>query len=649
MLSRIKKFLFVAIVISIYSCGGKAPVLIPVGNFFNETTKSNYHISPDGKNISYLINHKRQQTLVIRSLADGKERSVSGLSDVRGDYFWTYSNQIIIPKYSFESNEFELSAIDVGTLQWHSLFKAGKVAFRVLTRKTKDPDVITCTTNERDSTALDVYWLNTKTGEKKMYLKNPGNVTEWVSDPDGKIRLAKASDGVNESILYRPNDDAKFTPIIVNNFKNRVEPIVFSDDRTHFYALSNVDRDKTALMEINATNIKDEKVIFSNDKADIEDVIYLRSKHRLDGVSWEEAKPQHYFLNAQIKAIYNDLLAKLPGNEVRIVDRDSTEDKMIINAYSDRNPGAYYLYTKADKSLVKLADMNADINPADLCEMKAISFKAGDGMVINGYLTLPQNTGGENLPVVVIPHNDAWKRNSWGYSAEVQFLANRGYAVFQVNHRGSAGYGKAFFSAGFKQAGGKMQQDITDGVNWLIDQKIANPKKIAIYGAGFGGFSALYGASFHPGMYNCVAVQNPLINLFTYVRDIPPFYKAMLSMRYEMVGNPENAADADQFRAISPVFNTDKLKVPLLFVQRENQRTNTTEVNQYVTELKRRGVPVTYKNIRMPGGPPGGGHGKMPGQYRHGGGGNGGVRESNRLLIYTELEKFLAANLQDKK
>ncbi len=125
-------------------------------------------------------------------------------------------------------------------------------------------------------------------------------------------------------------------------------------------------------------------------------------------------------------------------------------------------------------------------------------------MTINGYLTLPQGTKKTNLPVVVMPHDGPFNQSFWwGYNPEVQFLANRGYAVFQINYRGSTGFGKAFHSAGFKEVGGKIQQDITDGVNWLINNKTANPKKIAIFGGGFGGFSALYGVSFHPELYNC--------------------------------------------------------------------------------------------------------------------------------------------------
>jgi dipeptidyl aminopeptidase/acylaminoacyl peptidase len=260
--------------------------------------------------------------------------------------------------------------------------------------------------------------------------------------------------------------------------------------------------------------------------------------------------------------------------------------------------------------------------------MKAVSFKASDGLNIKGYLTLPQGEKKTNLPVVVLLlRNNLWSRTSWGYNAETQFLANRGYAVFQINYRGCVGYGKAFHSAGFKQVGGKVQQDITDGVHWLIKQKIANPKKICIFGSGFGGFSALYGMSFHPELYNCGVVQYGLINFFTYIKDAPPFLKPYLKMTYEMVGNPET--DADQLRAISPVFHADKIKAPLLIFQgAKDPRANISELNQYVRELKRHSVPVTYvlkENERT--------------YFRS---------EHNRTQMYTNIEKYLDDNMRGR-
>lgn len=626
MLSRLKFLLFISILITLFSCNGNREREIPISDFFKDAEQSIFRISPDGKYVSYLKPYKGRQNIFIKSLADGKEQMATSFTDysVR-DYSWTYNNQIILSQDVISADEFKMYAIDVENLKIRNILSLEKGRIRLLNSQKVNPDVITISMNKRDPAIFDIYKLNIKTGELKTYVENPGNITEWFPDDDGKIRLAKASDGVDETILYRADDNVPFKPIIKNNFKNKVQPIAFTGTKNYFYALSNVDRDKTALVEIDAESGKEQKVIFACGKADIDRVDYSRDTHRFELVTWEGAKPEKYFLDKDIQNIYLSLNHQLAGSEIMIVGRDSAEDKFIIKSYTDRNPGTYYLYERADQKLTRLGDINTSINPNELCPMQTIAFKARDGLTINGYITLPKGKNATDLPVVVMPHDGPWRRDTWGYSDEVQFLANRGYAVFQVNYRGSTGYGKAFYSAGFKQAGGKIQDDITDGVNWLISKKIANPKKIAIFGDGFGGFSALYGVSFHPQLYNCAVIKYGLINFFTYIKDVPPYLKPRLQMMYEMIGNPET--DAEQLRAISPVFHTDKIKAPLLIFQgAKDESANISELNQFVRELKKQNVPVTYflkQNERK--------------VFRS---------EHNRMEMYTEIEKFLDNNMR---
>jgi dipeptidyl aminopeptidase/acylaminoacyl peptidase len=626
------RVLFIIIVFSVlhWSChNGYAPV-VPINDFFKTPEKNLFKISPDGRHVAYLKSYKERQNLFIRSLDDGQEQVATTFDNYSvHDYYWTFNNQIIFTQDIIAADEFNIYALDVTTLKVRKILSEDKVKIRILNRSRFQPDIINIAMNKRDPGNFDIYKLNTRTGELTPYLINPGNITEWYPDADGKIRLARESDGVNESILFRPDDSAPFKAIIINNFKNRVQPIAFSGVKNYFYALSNVNRDKTALVEINAEDGKEERVVYANDKADIIQVGYSKVRHRLDYATWDEALPQIHFLNKDMENIYNNISQKLKCNVVRIVDKDTAEKRFIINTYTDRDPGSFYLYERDGQKLTKLGSINTGINPADMCPMKPISYKASDGTLINGYLTMPKGRDSTNLPVVVMPHDWPYptSRNSWGFNPEVQFLANRGYAVFQVNYRGSTGYGKAFRNAGFKQAGGKIQQDITDGTHWLIDNKIADPKKIAIFGGGFGGFSALYGVSFHPGLYNCAVVQYGLINFFTYIKDAPPYLKPMLQMMYEMVGNPET--DADQLRAISPVFHPDKIKVPLMIFQgAKDPRANISELNQFVIELKKRNVPVYYflkDNERA--------------YFRN---------DHNRMEMYSQIEKFLNNNMRVK-
>lgn len=629
MLNQVSVLILIAVISVLYACKQDKVRQIPISDFFKDAEESFFRISPDGNYVSYLKPYKEKQNLFIKSLVDGTERMATSFTDysVR-DYSWTYDGQIVLSQDIISFDEYKMYALDVSTLKIREILSLEKGRIRLLSNRNKqEPDVVTISMNKRDPANFDIYKLNIKTGELKPYLVNPGNITEWFPDDDGKIRLAKASDGVDETILYRQDENAPFKPIIKNNFKNRVQPIAFTGKKSYFYALSNVNQDKTALVEIDANTGKEQKVIFACNKADISRVDYSSSKHCLELATCNEAKPQKHFLSNDIKHIYDILSARLHGTEISIINRDTAERKFIVFTYTDRNPGTYYLYERDNKKLIKLGDINTSINPGELCAMQPISFKARDGLLINGYLTLPLGSNTTNLPVVVMPHDGPWRRDSWGYSDEVQFLANRGYAVFQVNYRGSTGYGKAFYSAGFKQAGGRIQNDITDGVNWLISKKIANPNKIAIFGGGFGGFSALYGVSFHPGLYNCAVVQYGLINFFTYIKDVPPYLKPRLQMMYEIIGNPES--DAEQLRAISPVFHTDKIKAPLLIFQgAKDESANISELNQFVRELKKQHVPVTYflkPNERK--------------FFRN---------EHNRMEMYAEIEKFLNNNMRVK-
>lgn len=633
MFKYLRILLFIFLIIASSACNRGTSPQIPIIDFFKPPEKSDFKISTDGKYISFLKPYKDKLNLFIKSLADGSERMATSFTDnaVRSDYFWAYDNKVVFFQENIAADELKIFTLDVSTFKLSNLLTQKKVRINLISRNKHEPDILNIRMNKRDPANFDVYRLNIKTGELSPYLVNPGNITQWYPDDDGKIRLVRQSDGVNESVLFRKNDKAPFRRIIANNFKTMVIPIAFTGEKQYFYALSNVDRDKMALVEINAENGKEIKEIFVCSNADIQNVEYSKNKHRLELLTWQAARTPKHFLNDSIKNIYIKLEAGLKGYEINITDRDSSENKFIISTFTDRNPGSFYLYEKNSGKLTKLGDVNSALNPNDLCPMRPVTYKASDGLEINGYLTIPQGTKTTNLPLVVMPHDGPFNQSFWwGYNPEVQFLANRGYAVFQINYRGSTGFGKAFHDAGFKQVGGKIQQDITDGVNWLINNKTADPKKIAIFGGGFGGFSALYGISFHRGLYNCAIVQHGLINFFSYIKDAPPYLKPYVSMMYEMVGDPEK--DAAQLRAISPVFHTDKIKVPLLIFQgAKDSRANISELNQFVRELQKQNgrEKVTYflkPNERA--------------VFRN---------EHNRMEMYTQIEKFLDYNMRVKQ
>jgi dipeptidyl aminopeptidase/acylaminoacyl peptidase len=225
---------------------------------------------------------------------------------------------------------------------------------------------------------------------------------------------------------------------------------------------------------------------------------------------------------------------------------------------------------------------------------------------------------------VINPHGGPWHRDTWVYNPEVQFLANRGYAVFQMNFRGSTGYGRTFWQASFKQWGKAMQDDITDGVRWLIDQGIADPKRIAIYGGSYGGYATLAGVTFTPKLYAAAIDYVGVSNLFTFITTIPPYWKPYREMLYEMVGHPEQ--DKALLEATSPALHADRIQTPLLIAQGANDpRVNKAESDQMVEALKKRGVEVEYLVKDNEG--------------------HGFANEENRFDFYSAMERFLARYL----
>jgi dipeptidyl aminopeptidase/acylaminoacyl peptidase len=309
------------------------------------------------------------------------------------------------------------------------------------------------------------------------------------------------------------------------------------------------------------------------------------------------------------------------------VSNDRAENLFIIRTYNDRTRGSYHLFDKKTGALTKLTDLSPWLPEEQMARVRPISFTSRDGLKIHGYLTLPLNADTTNLPVVLNVHGGPWARDSWGFDPECQFLASRGYAVLQVNYRGSTGYGRKFWESSFKQWGRKMQDDLTEGVQWLIKQKIANPRRIAIYGGSYGGYATLAGLAFTPDLYACGIDYVGVSNLFTFMNTIPPYWKPYLEMMYEMVGHPEK--DKELMRAASPVYHVNRIKVPLFVAQgRNDPRVNIAESDQIVEALKKRSVDVPYMVKDNEG---------------HGFG-----NEENRFDFYRAMEAFLTKHLVEK-
>ena len=610
--------------------------LIPMKDFFRNAEKRGYQISPDGDYLSFMQPVNARMNVFIQKIGEEEITQITFATerDIAG-YFWKGNNRIIYVQDSKGDENFRLFAVDMDGKNQKDLTPFDKVRAGIVDDLEDNPNEMLIQMNKENPQVFDVYRINVNTGEMTVVGQNPGNITGWQTDHDGKLRVATTTDGVNTGILYRDNEDQEFTPVITTSFKETLAPLFFTFDNKNLYMLSNIGRDKSAIVEYDIVNNKEVKVLYENPEYDVNGLNYSRKRKVLTFANYIGWKQENHFFDKEAQDIFNDLTSKLPGKQIAVTGINKAEDKLLVRTYSDKSLGAYYFYDVKTKEFKKLAEVSPWINEEYLADQKPITYKSRDGLTINGYLTLPKGVEPKNLPVVVNPHGGPWFRDVWGFNPEVQFLANRGYAVLQMNFRGSTGYGKDFWQKSFKQWGKTMQDDISDGVKWLIAQGIADPKRVAIYGGSYGGYATLAGLAFSPELYACGVDYVGVSNLFTFQNSIPPYWEPFKEMIYEMVGHPQK--DSLLLRDASPVFHVDNIKAPLLIAQGLNDpRVNKDESDQMVEALKKKGIDVPYMVKDNEG------HG-----FRN---------EENRFDFYGAMEQFFfkhlggrAAELKEEK
>ncbi len=604
-----------------------------VEDFFRIPDQANFKISPDGSHISYVGPYQRRRNVFVKNRSTGETiRVTEELERDIGGYTWVNNQRLIYIKDSGGDENFKLFAVDRDGSDLKDLTPFDKVRIQLIDDLPDQEDHIIIGMNKNNPMLFDPYRINIKTGELEQIAENtnPQEPLEgWMTDNDGKLRICmKTIEGINHAIMYRDAENEPFREVIRTNFKDQLVPVQFDAENSHvLYVLSNLNRDKTVLVKYDMHASRESgDVLLKNDSYDVGGLNWSRKKKKVTAANYTSWKTEFVFFDDDSKALYDKLHDLLPGKEVRIASKNKEETIFILRTFTDRSLGAFYLYDSTSNELEKIIEVSPWLSEDDLSEMKPISYESRDGLTIHGYLTLPKSYNNSPIPIIINPHGGPWVRDSWGYNPEVQLLASRGYGVLQMNYRSSTGYGKSFWEAGFKKWGKEMQNDITDGVDYLVKEGIADANRVAIYGGSYGGYATLAGICYTPDLYACAVDFVGVSNLFTFMNTIPPYWKPYLDMLHEMVGDPE--IDKQHMEEASPAYHVDKIKTPLYVVQGANDpRVNIDESDQIVKSLRARNIDVPYLV-----------------KYDEG---HGFANEENKFLFYKSMLGFMFKYLQD--
>jgi dipeptidyl aminopeptidase/acylaminoacyl peptidase len=602
------------------------PPLIPRQVLFGNPEKANPQISPNGKYLTYLAPDKNNVLQVwIRSVGQQDDRILTAQKK-RGihNYFWTYDGQQLIYQQDADGDEnWHFYAVDTKSKNIRDLTPFKGIQAQMIALDPKFPNQALIGMNLKDPRKHDAYRIDLKSGKSQLDTENPGNIVDSKADPKFKIRAAIATtpDGGSE-LLTREETNKPWKTIRKWEPDEEGEAVGFSKDGKTLYIQGNHDANAVRLNALNLATGK-ETVLAQDPQYDVGNLLVDPVKRQIQAVGFYRDKLEWQVLDQSIADDFT-AITKVRRGEFEVVDRDLADKTWLVQYNTDDGPVYYYTYDRASKKSQFLFSNRPELEKVSLAQMKPISYQSRDGLTIHGYLTTPVGIPAKSLPTVLFVHGGPWARDIWGYDPQVQWLANRGYAVLQVNFRGSTGYGKNFLNAGNREWAGKMHNDLIDGVNTIVKQGIANPKKVAIMGGSYGGYATLVGLTFTPDVFAAgVDIVGPS-NLITLMQSIPPYWEPDRANFYYRVGNLEK--EADFLKSRSPLFFADRIKSPLLIGQGANDpRVKQAESEQIVAAMRKANKPVEY--------------------ILYSDEGHGFARPENRLHFYAKAEEFLSKYL----
>lgn len=574
--------------------------LIPRRKLFGNPTRAQAKISPDGQWLSWLAPKDGVLNVCVAPVDDmNGVRSITndGKRGIRFHGWALDSSHVLYMQDEGGTEEWHIYAVDVADGTARDLTPLTGVTAYIHDLVVDQPGIAAIALNDRDKAWHDVYRVDIRTGERELIVENKQELASIVLDRQLRPRIATKARPEGGSSVFRTDGSALELIRVVEHEDDLTTSIQgFTRDGSTLYFLSSVGRDKAALLAMD-WQTGAEKVLAEHPKADISQILRNPETEVVEAVAAEHLKVDWIPLNERTAGDLKRLHGLLSGN-IDIADRTQDDTLWIVRSSAAESPGDYHLYDRNRASVTELFTMRPDLKSYRLAPMQSQTIRARDGLELVSYLTIPegQEAGRESpLPMVLLVHGGPWARDGYGYHAQHQWLANRGYAVLSVNFRGSVGFGKAFVNAGDLQWGRKMHDDLLDAVEWAVTHGIADRRRIAVMGGSYGGYATLAGLAFTPEVFCCgVDIVGPS-NLETLLATVPPYWAAFFENLARRVGDPRTEEGRALLRERSPVHSADRIKKPLLIGQGANDpRVKQAESDQIIEAMRAKSLAVTY-------------------------------------------------------
>jgi dipeptidyl aminopeptidase/acylaminoacyl peptidase len=599
---------------------------------FGNPERVSPRLSPDGTQLAWIAPRDGVLNVWLAPIGPAgvdwnAARVVTDDSD-RGirQFAWAHDGRHLLYLQDTGGDEnWRLHDVDLPTMARRDLTPFDGVQARLVAAEREFPDEILVALNKDNPQLHDVYRLDLRTGELTKVLTNPGFI-DTVADARLAVRAALQPQPDGSMLLVvrdsADSDDWRVVLTISAEDSLTTGPVAFSADGQSLLLISSVDAEAAGLVRMDLATGATEVLAF-DPEADVSAVRIHPDTREPQIVTFLKARSEYRVLDPSVARHLTAIRALNPGDPT-FVDADDADRVWLVAFANDAGPVAFYAYDTGSGTGSFLFEHQPELSRYELATMEPFAFESRDGLTVHGYLTFPPGADRTDLPAVLLVHGGPWARDAWGYDAEAQWLANRGYLCVQVNFRGSTGYGKTFLNAGDREWGGRMQDDLTDSVAHIVTQGWADPSRIAIVGGSYGGYATLAGAAFTPELYRCgVDIVGPS-NLITLIETIPPYWAPMIAQFHNRVGDP--AKDRDFLWSRSPLSAAARIRIPLLIAQGANDpRVKQAESEQIVAALANAGIEHDYM--------------LFPDE------GHGFAKPQNRLRFFAEADRFLARYL----